>query len=240
MNKFSIITTVYNGEKTIAKTIESVISQSYDNFEYIIIDAQSKDKTLEEINKYKKYITKIISEPDKSIYEGMNKGIKISNGDIIGIINSGDCYSKNALKTINEYFVSKNYDFMFGTVFKKKILHKYEPSKIWWSFNFYPAHSGGFFVKKIIHDELGLYDTRYKCSADYDFFYKLIVKNKKKGSITKKNELISSFDLGGYSSKLSLFEHMLEETNIRINNGQNKLIVLIIFILKFFKHFSKI
>ncbi len=240
MNKFSIITTVYNGEKTIAKTIESVISQSYTNYEYIIIDAQSEDKTLDEINKYKKYITKIITEPDKSIYEGMNKGIKISNGDIVGIINSGDFYSKDALKTINQYFLSKNYDFMFGTVFKKKILYKFEPSKIWWSFNFYPAHSGGFFVKKIIHDELGLYDTRYKCSADYDFFYKLIVKNRKKGSITKKNELISTFDLGGYSSKLSLFEHMLEETNIRINNGQNKLIVLMIFILKFFKHFSKI
>ena len=240
MNKFSIITTVYNGEKTIAKTIESVISQSYTNYEYIIIDAQSEDKTLDEINKYKKYITKIITEPDKSIYEGMNKGIKISNGDIVGIINSGDFYSKDALKTINQYFLSKNYDFMFGTVFKKKILYKFEPSKIWWSFNFYPAHSGGFFVKKIIQDELGLYDTRYKCSADYDFFYKLIVKNRKKGSITKKNELISTFDLGGYSSKLSLFEHMLEETNIRINNGQNKLIVLMIFILKFFKHFSKI
>ena len=111
---------------------------------------------------------------------------------------------------------------------------------MWWSFNFYPAHSGGFFVKKTMHDQFGLYETRYRCSADYDFFYKLIIKNKKKGGITKKNELISTFDLGGYSSKLSLFEHMLEETNIRINNGQNKIIVLLIFILKFFKHFSKI
>lgn len=240
MNKFSIITTVFNGEKTIGKTIESVISQTYNNYEYIIIDAKSEDNTLNEINKYKKYITKIISEPDKSIYEGMNKGIKISNGEIIGIINSGDTYSSEALKIINNYFENKNLDFMFGTVLKKKILYKYEPKKIWWSFNFYPAHSGGFFVKKIMHNELGLYDTRYKCSADYDFFYKLIVKNKKIGSITKKEELISTFDLGGYSSKLSLFEHMLEETNIRINNGQNKLVVLIIFILKFFRHFPKI
>ena len=240
MNKFSIITTVYNGEKTIAKTIESIISQTYNNYEYIIVDALSKDNTLKEIEKYKKYITKVISEPDKSIYEGMNKGIKISSGDIIGIINSGDTYSKDALKVINNYFLSKKFDFMFGTVLKKKILYKYEPSKIWWSFNFYPAHSGGFFVKKSIHEELGLYDTRYKCSADYDFFYKLIIKSKKNGGITKKNELISTFDLGGYSSKLSLFEHMLEETNIRINNGQNKLIVLLIFVLKFFKHFSKI
>ncbi len=240
MNKYSIITTVFNGEKTIAKTIESVIAQSYTEYEYIIVDAQSTDNTLKVIEKYRKYITKIISEPDKSIYEGMNKGIKNSNGDIIGIINSGDIYSKDALHTINNYFINKNYDFMFGTVFKKKILYKYEPKKIWWSFNFYPAHSGGFFVKKSMHDQYGLYDTRYRCSADYDFFYKLIVKNKRRGGITKKNELISTFDLGGYSSKMSLFEHMLEETNIRINNDQNRLIVLIIFILKFFKHFTKI
>ncbi len=240
MNKFSIITTVFNGEETIGKTIESVISQTYNNYEYIIVDAKSEDNTLKEIDKYKKYITKVISEPDKSIYEGMNKGIKISTGEIIGIINSGDIYSSDALKIINNYFKNNNLDFMFGTVLKKKILYKYEPNKIWWSFNFYPAHSGGFFVKKKIHNELGLYDTRYKCSADYDFFYKLIVKNKKKGTITKRDELISTFDLGGYSSRLSLFEHMLEETNIRINNGQNKLVVLIIFILKFFRHFSKI
>ena len=93
---------------------------------------------------------------------------------------------------------------------------------MWWSFNFYPAHSGGFFVKTNVQKEIGYYDTRYKCSADYDFFYKLIVTNKKKGMITKKNELISNFDTGGYSSKLSLFEHMIEETNIRINNKQNK------------------
>ena len=240
MKKFSIITTVFNGEETIAKTIESVISQTYNNYEYIIIDAKSEDNTLKEIEKYRKYITKIISEPDKSIYEGMNKGIKVSTGEIIGIINSGDVYSNNALQIINDYFKNDNLDFMFGTVLKKKILHKFEPKKIWWCFNFYPAHSGGFFVNKKMHEELGLYDTRYKCSADYDFFYKLIVKNKKKGTITKKEELISTFDLGGYSSKLSLFEHMLEETNIRINNGQNKLIVLLIFILKFFRHFSKI
>ena len=119
MNKFSVITTVFNGEKTIGRTIESVVSQTYKKYEYIIVDAQSKDNTFNEINKYKKYISKIISEPDKSIYEGMNKGIQNSNGDIIAIINSGDTYSKNALK-INQYFVKNNFDFMFGTVLKKK------------------------------------------------------------------------------------------------------------------------
>ena len=98
----------------------------------------------------------------------------------------------------------------------------------------------GFFIKRSAQKKAGFYDTRYHCSADYDLFYKLIVKFKMKGMITKKNETISKFDTSGYSSKLSLFEHMIEETNIRINNKQNKIIVLIMFVLKFLKHYFKI
>ena len=114
--------------KTIGKTIESVISQTYNNYEYIIVVKKSGDNTLKEIKKYDKYITKVISEPDKSIYEGMNKGIINSTGEIIGIINSGDAYSKDALKIMNDYF--KNDDLISCLDSFKKILHKYEPNKI--------------------------------------------------------------------------------------------------------------
>ena len=239
--KFTIITTVFNGEKTIEKTIKSVINQSYKNIEYIIVDAYSQDNTLKIINQYKDFVSKIISEPDKSIYEGMNKGLKSASGEIVGILNSGDVYYENALQIINNYFEKNdNLDFVFGAVQKKKLLYKYEPKKIWWSFNFYPAHSGGFFVKLDNHKEIGLYDTKYRCSSDYDFFYKLIVKYKKKGSGTQKKEIIAKFDPSGFSSGLTIFEHMIEETNIRINNRQNKLLVLTMFVLKFLKHFFKI
>ena len=98
----------------------------------------------------------------------------------------------------------------------------------------------GFLVHFRGGKKLGFYNTRYPCSADYDFFYKMIVKHKMNGTITKKDELISKFDLTGYSYEMSLFEHMLEETNIRINNKQNKIIVLIMFVLKFLKHYFKI
>ena len=101
-----------------------------------------------------------------------------------------------------------------------------------WSFNFYPAHSGGFFVKKEVHDNIGLYSLKYRCSSDYDFFWRLIKKHRYYGVSTKKNELISIFEPGGYSSKLSFFEHVSEETLIRINNRQNKIIVLMIFFFK--------
>ena len=90
--KFTIITTVFNGEKTIEKTIKSLMSQTYQNFEYIIVDAYSKDNTLKIINQYKSFVSKIISEPDKSIYEGMNKRLKAASGEIVGILNSGDTY----------------------------------------------------------------------------------------------------------------------------------------------------
>ena len=130
MNKISIITTVYNGEKTIEKTIKSIIEQSYKNFEYIIVDANSKDKTLEIINRYKNSVTKIISEPDKSIYEGMNKGINVATGSIIGILNSGDTFFKDSLKIINNYFENnKDLDFVFGTVLKDKLRYEYNPKK---------------------------------------------------------------------------------------------------------------
>jgi glycosyltransferase involved in cell wall biosynthesis len=241
VKKLSVITTVFNGEKSIERTIESVINQKYPNLEYILIDGASTDKTLLIVEKYKNYLSKIISEPDKGIYHGINKGLNLCTGDIIVCINSGDIFFEKAFITIARYFEQNNsLDFVFGTVLKKKLLYKYEPKKIWWSFNFYPAHSGGFFIKSESQKKIGLYNTKYPCSSDYDLFYKMIVKFKMKGTITKKNEIISKFDLGGYSSKLSLFEHMLEETNIRINNKQNKIIVLTIFILKFFKHYSKI
>ena len=112
--KFTIITTVYNGEKTIEKTINSVISQKFNNYEYIIVDALSNDNTLAIVSKYKQHISKIISEPDKSIYEGMNKGIKNANGEIIVIINSGDTFSENALEIVNNYFENyEHIDFLF-------------------------------------------------------------------------------------------------------------------------------
>ena len=119
--KISIITTVYNGINTIEKTIESVLRQNYPNLEYIIVDAASTDGTDKILNKYSRYIAHLISEPDKGIYYGINKGIKISSGDIISTLNSGDTLFDNALHTVSKYFKEhKDLDFLFGVVEKKK------------------------------------------------------------------------------------------------------------------------
>ena len=237
---FTIITPTLNNKIELLKTINSIKAQKFNNFEFIVVDGGSTDGTIE-VLKESKIITKWISEKDKGIYDAINKGIKFSNGKYINTINSGDTYfSENSLSIIKDYFDKNNISFVFGAVQKDIIHYKYKPKKMNWSFNFYPAHSGGFFVKKEVHDKIGLYDLKYPCSSDYDFFWRMIKKNKFSGLSTKKEELISIFAPGGFSSKYSFFEHLLEEMLIRINNGQNKILVLIIFFLRCIKGFNKI
>ena len=237
---FSIITPVKNDQKNIQKTLRSLNKQSFRNFEHIIVDAQSNDKTPQIINNYKNKKTILIRGKDKGIYDGINKGIKIARGEVIGTLNAGDTYSLKALEIIFNYFKNKKTDFIFGTVKKDTIRYGYNPSKIFWSFNFYPAHSSGFFIRTKAQKKIGYYDLKFKCSSDYDLFYKMIVKFKMNGVATKKNELIGTFKLGGFSQKITLAEHIIEETRIRINNNQNIFIVFLIFILRIIKNFYKL
>lgn len=237
---FTIITTVKNNRFKLEKTIKSLLNQEFKDFEHIIIDAGSTDGTIKIIKKYDNKIDYWVSRNDKGIYHGFNDGIKLARGDIIGIINSGDLYTKNALSIIDKYFSKEKLDFVFGVVKKKKILFKYNPKKIKWSFNFYPAHSSGFFVKNQAQKKLGLYDTAFKCSADYDLFMKMILKNKMTGTVTQKNELIGKFEMGGFSQKVTMLEHIIEESRIRIKNKQNIAYVLILSFLRIIRNFYQL
>ena len=237
---FSIITPVLNNKNGLLKTIESIKKQSLPNYEHIVIDGGSTDGTLE-IIKNEKNITEWISEKDKGIYDAINKGLKISRGKYINTINSGDYYySHDSLKIIKDYFEKNDVSFIFGAVLKKKVFYKYEPDKMLWTFNFYPAHSSGFFIKKKAHDEIGNYNLRYPCSSDYDFFWRLIKKNKHKGLSTKKNEIIGVFEPGGFSANYGVFKHIWEETLIRFHNKQNKIVVITILILRLIKNSIKV
>lgn len=234
--KITIITVVKNGEKYLEKNIKSLINQSYQNYEHIIIDGLSKDKSLEIAKKYKDKIYKIISEKDNGIYDAMNKGIKNATGDIIGILNSDDHYNVDALEIVKTYFENKqDIDFLFGSVIKHKHLHGYFPWKIYWTFGFYTAHSVGFFIKKESQLKVGFYNTKYKYSADYDLFYRMILKMKMKGIATKKDEILGHFRTDGFSSKIKYIDYLNENTLIRLDNGQNKFIVKIIHLLRYIK-----
>jgi len=238
---FSIITVTLNAENDLKETIDSLKKQEFKDFEYIIIDGKSSDNTDKLIKINNHIIDKYLIEKDHGIYDAMNKGLNLATGKYIGFLNAGDKYTPDGLKIINEYLNSNDVDFIFGTVKKKILKYGFRKKRIFYNFDFYTSHSSGFFIKKKSHDLIGNYNTKYKISADYDLFYKMIVKKKMKGISTKKNELIGLFKSGSsYSSKFNFLEHLYEETQIRIDNNQNKFIVFLIFNIHFFKNLKKI
>ncbi len=242
---FSVITVVKDDEKNIIKTLKSIKNQTYTNFEYIIIDGNSKDKTVQKLMKFENQINYLLSEKDNGIYFAMNKGLKISKGKIIIFVNSGDMLTKNALKIIKQKFDYHKFDFVFGTVkrhYTKDTIIKYgfNRNRLKYNFDFATAHSTGFYLKRNIYKKIGFFNTFYKCSSDYDVYFKTLLKMKLHGGYTKKNELIGTVSSGGFSSKVSFFDHLLEETKIRIDNHQNIILVTLIFINALIKKVFKI
>jgi len=242
---FSVITVVKNGENLILKTIKSLQNQSFKDFEYIIIDGASIDRTLEIILKNKRKLNFLISEKDNGIYFAMNKAIKISTGRVIVFVNSGDVLTNNALKIIHKKFLEKpNIDFVFGTVkrhYTTSVItkHGFNINRLKYNFDFATSHSTGFFIKSGSLRKVGRFNTRYKCSADYDLYYRAIINMKLDGTSTNKNQLIGIMQSGGFSSSLSFTHHLYEETLIRINNGQNLILVIIICLNAIIKNIFK-
>lgn len=243
----SIITVVKNSESTIEKTIQSVLSQKVENLEYIVIDGNSSDNTLGIIKKYEDKIDYWCCIEDEGIYDAMNYGLKLSRGKIIGLINSGDIYTNDSLKTVLKYFKKKeDISFLFGTVNRHylggNVIKKvgFNRKRIKYNFDSVTCHSTGFFIKNNIQKELGLYNTKYKCSSDYDLFYKLLIQNDYNGSSTTKEEIIGIVESGGFSSKYGYWKKLKEEMSIRIENNQSYFLILIIFFNSIIKHFFKL
>jgi|TARA_B100000780_G_scaffold76992_1_gene51958 glycosyltransferase involved in cell wall biosynthesis len=238
----TIVTAVFNGEKYLEESILSLHKQLYGNYEHIIIDGGSTDGTIDIIKKYEDKIDYWCTEKDKGIYDAFNKGMKLASGEYLGFLNSDDIYSDHALKILTKYIERyPEKDFFFGAVKKHwGILYGYKPYKIHWSWGFYSSHSTGFFIKTNSAKKVGLYNLKYKYSADYDYFFRMIVKKKLKGIGTKKNEIFGTFRRGGYSSTIKFIDHFMEEIGIRLDNGQNRILILIIFIYKYIKNISKI
>ncbi len=236
----SVITVVKNDEKNIQKTINSVLSQKRGDFEYIIVEGKSTDNTLKKILKYKNKIDKLISQNDKGIYDAMNKGLKHASGEIIVFCNSGDFFYKNSLKKIVFLFNKFNYDFMFGTVVRnytkaKIVKHGFNFNRILYNFDFATSHTTGFFLKRKIYKKIGNYNTKFRISADYDLYFRLY-KARCFGGYTEKKIKIGNVASGGFSSRKSFIEHLIEETKIRLHNKQNFLMVMIIFLNSILKN----
>lgn len=184
--KISIITAVLNGNRYIEDTIKSVLSQSYNDIEYIIIDGGSTDGTLEKVNKYKKKISKFISEQDKGIYDAMNKGIGFASGDIIGFLNSDDVYADSEIvSNVVNSFIENKIDGCYGDLIY--VNSSLEKTVRYWKSGIYRRGSfrkgwmiphPTFFLSKAIYSKYGGYHTEFKISADYELMLRLIEKNR--------------------------------------------------------------
>lgn len=195
--KVSVITVVYNGAKTIEQTIKSVLQQNYSNIEYIIIDGNSEDGTQKIIERYQKEIAYWSSEPDRGIFDAMNKGIERASGDVIGIINSDDWYREGTIKKIVEAFCRTKADVVYGEIGyvneKGELISCSENSMM-------PPHPG-MFVKKSIYKKYGSFDIKYKIAADYEFKLRLYAK---KIHMAYVNDLLAYFRTTGISNTKSL------------------------------------
>jgi glycosyltransferase involved in cell wall biosynthesis len=167
----TVITVVYNGQKTVRQTIESVLNQTYDNIEYIIIDGGSTDNTLNIIGEYEDRIDFWVSEPDNGIYFAMNKAIKLSNGDYIGLLNSDDWYELDACEIIAERINATNVDVYYGmeNIYDRNmtllLVVGYTIDFIWTKSILHQTC----FISKSIYNNI-LYNEKYKSAADFDFF----------------------------------------------------------------------
>lgn len=198
--KVSVITVCFNAEKTIEQTIKSVLQQTYKNIEYIIIDGNSQDKTVDIIKKYQDSIAYWISENDSGIYDAMNKGIRVSTGDIIGIINSDDWYDLNAIENVVNIFINEKADVVYGDMillyengFRKRNKTEELESLAYKMSISHPTT----FVNRNIYIKYGLFDTHYRIAADYDLMLRLY----HNGVVMKScSEVIAYFRMSGVSN----------------------------------------
>ncbi|MGN6181954.1 MAG: glycosyltransferase family 2 protein [Mucilaginibacter sp.] len=179
--KISLITVCYNAEAHIGRCIESVIAQNYPHLEYIIIDGGSTDQTLSVIKRYEHYIAKIISEPDKGVYDAMNKGILLATGNVIGTLNADDFFAApDVLTTIGEAFGIKSADILYGDLdyidFNETIIRKWRTKKYIngiYNWGWMPPHPT-FYCKRSLFEELGLYKLGYGTAADYELMLRFM------------------------------------------------------------------
>lgn len=173
--KISIITITFNSEKTVEETIKSVLSQKYDNLEYIIIDGASKDGTMDIVNKYRENISYIVSEPDNGISDAFNKGIKVATGEIIGIINSDDILLPDTLNTIVKNYSPTIDVYSLNVIIWDGIanvmVRELPSMRFKYKVGHHIAHQGRF-IRKDAYEKYGFYDVRLKYMMDYDLLFR--------------------------------------------------------------------
>ena len=204
--KISIITVVLNNKQFILDCIESVKKQTYADIEYIIIDGGSTDGTVKIIRENQPCIDQWISEEDQGIYDALNKGIRLASGEVIGFLNADDIfYSRDIVQKIVRIFKDNKIEAVYGDlVYMNKSLTR--TIRYWESGQYKPGifKTGWmlphptFYVRKSVYTKYGLYDTRFKISADYEIMLRLL--EKKKIAVYYISEIVVIMRVGGVSN----------------------------------------
>ena len=249
--KVSIITVCYNSESHIASAIESVFFQSYSDIEYIIVDGNSSDRTVSIINFYNRKVDKFISEPDKGIYDAMNKGVSLATGDVIGILNSDDFYLNNDVisQVVQAFEKKSNVDMVLGNVdfvsseniaLSTRLYSSFDFSPWKMRFGFMPAHPAAF-IKRSAYEKIGTYKLGYKIGADFEWFVRAFMIERL--SYVKLNQTLVRMREGGVSTSglKSYWLSSKEQLQALRSNGvySNWLFVLVRLPIKFLQKIFK-
>jgi glycosyltransferase involved in cell wall biosynthesis len=199
---FSIVTVCLNAAPTVGQAIESVLAQSYPNLEYIVIDGGSTDETLKILDKYRNHLTRVISEPDKGIYDAFNKGAGLATGDIVGLLNADDRYAPWTLSTVAEAARAHS---EYGIFYGKSVV--LDAARRRWTVyplgnparlpNSMDISHPAVFVKKNIYEKHGAFDISYKITGDWDFALRLYRAGERFYPIDR---VLTAFDNAGVSS----------------------------------------
>lgn len=221
---FSIVTATYNSEKTLERTLKSIINQTYSNYEVIIVDGNSSDSTLEILSTYKNYIKILVSEEDEGIYDAFNKGVRLSHGEFVYFLNSDDNFKdKNVLKDVAEFYQVNhgNLDFIYANVEvvdshgetlylagKESDVNDFKSGLT------YPHQ--GFLASRKLFDLFGFFDQKLKIVADLDFMIKCF-KNKDLKSAYF-NRVLAEFNQGGMSTDYNNRQSVIREVEMVITS----------------------
>ncbi|MFN8207189.1 MAG: glycosyltransferase family 2 protein [Bacteroidales bacterium] len=181
--KISIITVVLNQAIPVRKALDSLVSQSFADWELIVIDGGSTDGTLEVLDAYRNRITHLVSEPDKGIYDALNKGLRLASGEVVGFLHSDDRFaSPDALKKVHALFEATGADGVYGEL---EYVSRKEPARVIRSWKSRPFSPGllqkgwmpphpAFFIKRKWYTTHGLFDTQYTISGDYELMLRFL------------------------------------------------------------------
>lgn len=214
--KISVITAVFNNRDTIAGALDSVLAQSHPEVELIVIDGGSTDGTLEVLGGYGDKISVLVSEPDRGIYDALNKGLRLATGEVVGFLHSDDVFADaDSLARVASGFLSEEIDAVYGDLVYVRRDNPQQVVRYWRAGTFtkgrlregwMPPHPT-FYVRRVVYADLGGFDTRYRIAADYDCMLRFLSRGIKTVYVP---QVLVKMRLGGASNRS--FKNILQKS----------------------------